>query len=91
MTRATRRLLRIILAATVAISCFLVQGDVWHMQSGSLVKEAHAIIGRPLTPLSYAGVARRTTYRAAVAGAAVAAPKCVQTVDAYGRTYTRCY
>jgi hypothetical protein len=30
---------------------------------------AHAIIGRPLTPLSYAGVARRTTRRAAVAGA----------------------
>ena len=36
------------------------------------------IIGRPLTPVSYAGVARRTAYRgawyggAAVAGAAVA-------------------
>jgi hypothetical protein len=26
--------------------------------------EAHAIIGRPLTPISYAGVARRTTRRA---------------------------
>ena len=26
---------------------------------------ADAIIGRPLTPVSYAGVARRTTYRAA--------------------------
>jgi hypothetical protein len=25
---------------------------------------AEAIIGRPLTPMSYAGVARRTTYRA---------------------------
>jgi hypothetical protein len=32
------------------------------------------IIGRPLTPLSYAGVARRTAYRGAVyAGAAGAA------------------
>jgi hypothetical protein len=29
----------------------------------SLVKEAHAIVGRPLTPVSYAGVARRTTRR----------------------------
>ena len=28
------------------------------------VGRAHAIIGRPLTPLSYAGVARRTTRRA---------------------------
>lgn len=29
----------------------------------SLVKEAHAIVGRPATPISYAGVARRTTRR----------------------------
>lgn len=34
--------------------------------------EAHAVIGRPLTPMSYAGVARRTTRRAAYAGAAAA-------------------
>jgi hypothetical protein len=27
------------------------------------IKEAEAIIGRPLTPISYAGVARRTTRR----------------------------
>jgi hypothetical protein len=32
--------------------------------------EALAIIGMPLTPMSYAGVARRTTRRAAYAGAA---------------------
>jgi hypothetical protein len=32
-------------------------------------RDAHAIIGRPLTPMSYAGVARRTTRRAAYAGA----------------------
>ena len=29
----------------------------------SLVKEAHAVVGRPMTPVSYAGVARRTTRR----------------------------
>lgn len=29
----------------------------------SVVKEAHAIVGRPATPISYAGVARRTTRR----------------------------
>jgi hypothetical protein len=34
--------------------------------------EARAVIGRPLTPLSYAGVARRTTRRAVVGTAAVA-------------------
>jgi hypothetical protein len=49
------------------------------------------------TPMSYAGVARRTTRRAIAAGAAVAAPvlvaptpACVQAVDVYGRIYTRC-
>jgi hypothetical protein len=34
---------------------------------GSLIREAHAIVGRPLTPVSVAGVARRTTRRAIVA------------------------
>jgi len=29
----------------------------------SLASEAQAIVGRPLTPVSYAGVARRTTRR----------------------------
>lgn len=31
--------------------------------SGSFFREAQAIVGRPLTPLSVAGVARRTTRR----------------------------
>ena len=42
---------------------------------------AHAVIGRPLTPMSYAGVARRTTRRAAYAGAVAAtAPVAVAPV-----------
>ena len=60
--------------------------------------KAHAIIGRPLTPMSYAGVARRTTTRAVVAtGAVAAAPvvaapaaACVQVVNAYGQITYRC-
>ena len=36
----------------------------------SLVSSAEARIGRPLTPMSYAGVARRTTRRAVAVGAA---------------------
>jgi len=31
----------------------------------SLVSSAHAVVGRPLTPVSVAGVARRTTRRCA--------------------------
>jgi hypothetical protein len=65
-----------------------------------LVSRAEAVIGRPLTPLSYAGVARRTTRRAYggvyaapyVAAPVVVAPRagCVRAVDAYGRVYWRC-
>jgi len=35
--------------------------------SGSLFTEAHAVVGRPATPVSVAGVARRTTRRTIVA------------------------
>ena len=67
--------------------------------SDSLVTTADARIGRPLTPMSYAGVARRTVRRGAYAavprrcGAAAGAyygSGCYQTMDAYGRVYTQC-
>jgi hypothetical protein len=45
---------------------FLWNGNVNPDRNSGLVTEAHAIIGRPLTPLSYAGVARRTVRRCAV-------------------------
>jgi hypothetical protein len=61
------------------------------LRQGMIVAPAAAIVGRPATPMSYAGVARRTTARAVTTTAVVAAPKCVQTVDAYGRVVTRCY
>ena len=43
----------------------LIAADQWSggVVSGALVGEAHARIGRPLTPASVAGVARRTTRR----------------------------
>ena len=40
---------------------------------------AHAIVGAPLTPVSVAGVARRTTRRAVVATSAAAAPAAAPT------------
>jgi hypothetical protein len=36
----------------------------------SLVQDAHAVVGAPLTPVSVAGVARRTTRRVVVASSA---------------------
>ena len=46
------------------IAAFVV-GLVPLVLAGTMVAEdAYAIIGRPLTPVSYAGVARRTVRRA---------------------------
>lgn len=39
----------------------------------TMVREARAIVGAPLSPVSVAGVARRTTYRAVAAGSTTAA------------------
>jgi hypothetical protein len=50
--------------------CFVILAAVFEI---FLPRPAHAIIGRPLTPLSFAGVARRTTRRAVYAGAAAGA------------------
>jgi hypothetical protein len=77
MTKARKR----IVSATMAIVCglgALMASDHPLGASGIFVTGAQAIIGRPLTPMSYAGVARRTTRRAyygaaAYGGAAVGA------------------
>jgi hypothetical protein len=59
-------------AALIAgAACFLVNEQAILHQGGSLVTSAEARIGRPLTPLSYAGVARRTTRRAVAVGVGV--------------------
>jgi hypothetical protein len=91
----TTLMLRWALASAVGAACLLISESGPISGSGWLVSQASAVIGRPLTPLSYAGVARRTTRRAVVGGAVVVAPvivapTCVQAVDVYGRIYTRC-
>jgi hypothetical protein len=103
MTRTKIRLLRFALATLAGVGCLFISDRTLPTSSDSLVTQANAIIGRPLTPMSYAGVARRTTGRAVVGGAAVGvgvgvavgaaavAPRCVQVADAYGRIVTRCY
>jgi hypothetical protein len=49
---------------------------------GSFLAEAEAVVGRPLTPVSYAGVARRTTRRTVYAASTVyAAPTTVIVTD----------
>lgn len=55
----------LLLASLVAIGALTETGPL--LLGGN---SAEAVIGRPLTPMSYAGVARRTTRRAVYAGAA---------------------
>lgn len=58
----------------------------------TLVKEADARVGRPLTPVSAAGVARRTTRRAIVATSVYVAalPRGCTTVVIEGATLHQC-
>ena len=66
MKKSPKSLMLVAAAVTVGAAAFLWNGDVTRSHKSGFVTEAHAIIGRPLTPLSYAGVARRTVRRCAV-------------------------
>jgi hypothetical protein len=91
-----------VMAATMAVSVAALFMDAGGLTTGLATGNAEARIGRPLTPMSYAGVARRTTRRAVAVGAAAGAavyapgiyyspvPGCGRYVDAYGRVYYRC-
>jgi len=67
----TSRQIRFVLAAAAGIAALSWNGELSPTVGG--FSTAHAIIGRPLTPMSYAGVARRTTYRATTAAVATSA------------------
>lgn len=77
MTRTPRLMLRMGIAGVVGMCALMVSEQVFVGRPGSVMTTADARIGRPLTPFSYAGVARRTTRRAVAVGAAVAAPVVV--------------
>jgi hypothetical protein len=97
MNRRTRKALALSLAAATVFAAGLIWNGKAALEEG-FSSSAEARVGRPLTPMSYAGVARRTTRRAVVYGGAAAAaagayaitPGCAQVVDAYGQVYTRC-
>lgn len=48
-----------------AVAIWLCNGTIGLNSTGSLIATAEARLGRPATPVSYAGVARRTTVRRA--------------------------
>jgi hypothetical protein len=101
MTGRSPALVRSSIAIILGGAAFLWGGQLPLDKHSSLVSSAEARVGRPLTPMSYAGVARRTTRRAVAVGAVatgaavvaapmVVAPACAQVVDVYGRIATVC-
>ncbi|WP_441241816.1 hypothetical protein [Tardiphaga sp. 768_D3_N2_1] len=86
----------IMVAAVLTSSAAGLSWSGGNIIADGLFSVAEARVGRPLTPMSYAGVARRTTRRAVAVGAAAGAAgayygsTCRQVVDAYGRVATVC-
>jgi hypothetical protein len=60
------RKLALLLAAGAAFSAAMLWNGKVEI-GGALVSSSEARIGRPLTPMSYAGVARRTTHARSMA------------------------
>jgi hypothetical protein len=71
MSISKTMLRNIAVAALVGAAGLFVTDNFSASAPNVLVSQAEARIGRPLTPGSVAGVARRTTRRAVVGGAAV--------------------
>jgi hypothetical protein len=80
--------------AALIVSVVLISGMVTDISLDGrvLIPEAQAVIGRPLTPLSYAGVARRTTRRAIYATSVyvVTLPRGCTTVVIEGAALQQC-
>ncbi len=78
------------LLATLALSSVLAVEVA--LDAGLVVPKAHAVIGRPLTPMSYAGVARRTSRRMIYATSVYAAtlPAGCRTVIIEGTSLYQC-
>ena len=66
MAKGLKTLTLIAVATAIGVAALFWSGQITSMTGSGLVTEAQAIIGRPLTPMSYAGVARRTVRRCAV-------------------------
>ena len=105
MNSILRKSAMLILGAAVFVGSYTWDGQVGSKGESSLIAAAEARVGRPATPVSYAGVARRTTRRVVGTTAAVAAATpapapvvvvapatqtCVDTVNADGSITRTC-
>jgi hypothetical protein len=66
MKKSARFLVLVTAAIATGAAGLFWSGDITPTRISGWVSEAQAIIGAPLTPVSYAGVARRTVRRCAV-------------------------
>lgn len=83
MTRATHRTLKVALAIGIGSSVLFVSDQASIFVPGTLISAAEARIGRPWTPMSFAGVARRTTRRHIYGTAAIGAVGAAAAYGAY--------
>ncbi len=80
----------------LALGCAVGAGELLPgggiIEGGLLVEEAQAVVGRPMTPVSVAGVARRTTRRMIVATSVtvVALPPACTVIVIEGTTLHQC-
>ena len=79
----------------LALGCAVIVGDLLPtaiVSGGVLIKEAQAIVVRPMTPVSVAGVARRTTRRMIVATSVTVAtlPPACTVIVIEGTTLHQC-
>jgi hypothetical protein len=82
----------VIAAATICLTALFASDQASLMKPDTWVCSAEARRGRPATPTSYAGVARRTTRRTVGATTAVATTRTCRTVyNTYGQAVTTCY
>jgi hypothetical protein len=58
-----KRFILSLLVALLGVLCLEVDGRFWVPREFSFVSISEAVVGRPLTPVSVAGVARRTARR----------------------------
>jgi hypothetical protein len=64
----THNIGKLMLVLGFAAAVWAWSGDIRATFRANMIATAEAVIGRPATPVSYAGVARRTTVRVATPG-----------------------
>ncbi len=59
---------RFVLMLGLAAALWAWNGEIWPTSQGNMIATAEAVVGRPATPVSYAGVARRSPVGAGAPG-----------------------